>query len=132
MLVLSRRPDEKIVFPTIPAVLKVISSQNGLVRLGIEAPKNVPVLREELYQTDRAAELTADKPADLSPKNARQELRNRVNALTLGLALLRMQLESNCSEAVRNTFDSLAEELTAVRVLAASVPAPRRAKQPQR
>ena len=48
MLVLSRRPDEKILLPTVPAVIKVISSQAGLVRLGIEAPAHVPIVRAEL------------------------------------------------------------------------------------
>src|SRR5262245_42419647 len=51
MLVLSRRPDEKILLPSVPALIKVISSQAGLVRLGIEAPSHVPILREELVSS---------------------------------------------------------------------------------
>src|SRR5215218_3498279 len=45
--------DEKILLPTVPAIIKVISAQAGLVRLGIEAPAHVPILREELTRNDK-------------------------------------------------------------------------------
>ena len=53
MLVLSRRPEEKIVLPTVPAVIKVVSAQAGVVRLGIEAPAEVMVYREELVMNHK-------------------------------------------------------------------------------
>jgi len=48
MLVLSRRLNERILLPTVPAAVQVVSIKPGVVRLGIEAPAQVPVLREEL------------------------------------------------------------------------------------
>jgi carbon storage regulator CsrA len=48
MLVLSRRVGERIFFPGICAYVKVLSVKGGTVRLSIEAPAEVLILREEL------------------------------------------------------------------------------------
>jgi carbon storage regulator CsrA len=48
MLVLSRRVGERIFFPSLGAYVQVLAVNGGTVRLGIEAPSEVPVLREEL------------------------------------------------------------------------------------
>ena len=50
MLVLSRKPGERIVFPGLRVVLTVVGASAGRVRLGIEAPPEVPVHREEVWQ----------------------------------------------------------------------------------
>ena len=48
MLVLSRRLGEKIVLPGLGITLQVLSVKGNAVRLGIEAPPDVRVLRGEL------------------------------------------------------------------------------------
>ena len=48
MLVLSRRVGERIFFPGICAYVKVLAVKGGTVRLSIEAPPEVRILREEL------------------------------------------------------------------------------------
>ncbi len=48
MLVLSRRPGESITIGD-DIVVTVISVSGGQVRLGISAPRNVQILREEVY-----------------------------------------------------------------------------------
>ncbi|KAA0137006.1 MULTISPECIES: carbon storage regulator CsrA [Gimesia] len=48
MLVLSRKKDEKIMIGD-SITLMVIEIKNDKVRLGIEAPKDVTVHREEVY-----------------------------------------------------------------------------------
>ena len=48
MLVLSRRVQEKIYLPTVNVVVQVLAVGPNMVRLGIEAPPEVRVLREEL------------------------------------------------------------------------------------
>ena len=58
MLVLSRKPGEKIVIGD-NIVLTVIEICRGKVRLGIEAPKDVKVMRDELL-TDGLP--TGEKP----------------------------------------------------------------------
>lgn len=47
MLVLSRKPGEKIVVGD-DIVITVIRSTNSQVKIGIEAPEDVAVMREEL------------------------------------------------------------------------------------
>jgi len=59
MLVLSRRVGERIFFPCIGAYVKVLAVNGGTVRLSIEAPPEVLILRAELR--DRGdSEIRAD------------------------------------------------------------------------
>lgn len=56
MLVLSRKVNESIVINE-NIVITVIEVRGDKVRLGVEAPKDVPVHREEVYEAiKRAAE----------------------------------------------------------------------------
>jgi carbon storage regulator CsrA len=48
MLVLARRLNEKVVLPSLGVTVQVLDIRRGTVRLGIEAPPEVTVLREEL------------------------------------------------------------------------------------
>jgi carbon storage regulator CsrA len=48
VLVLTRRLHEKIVLPSLGMTIQVVAIKGGTVRLGIEAPPDVRVLREEL------------------------------------------------------------------------------------
>jgi carbon storage regulator len=52
MLVLSRKQDEKIIIGD-SITLMVVSIQGDKVRLGIEAPKEVTIHREEVYEAIR-------------------------------------------------------------------------------
>lgn len=49
MLVLSRKRDESIMIGD-KIVIKIVSIQGDKVRVGIEAPKDVSIHREEVYQ----------------------------------------------------------------------------------
>ena len=56
MLVLSRKTDEKIIIGE-SITITVVAIGDGKVRLGIDAPKEVPVHRQEVYDAivkDRA------------------------------------------------------------------------------
>lgn len=48
MLILSRKLDQKILLPAVQTSVQVISIRGNVVRLGIEAPPGLTVLREEL------------------------------------------------------------------------------------
>ncbi len=63
MLVLTRRENERIVLPTLKTTIQVVRIAGSTVRLGIEAPANVPVLREELLKQSQLPEDTTTKPA---------------------------------------------------------------------
>jgi carbon storage regulator CsrA len=54
VLVLTRQPHQKIVLPSLGVTLEVVAIKGGTVRIGIDAPPEVPVLREELLDQSRA------------------------------------------------------------------------------
>ncbi|HHV27343.1 carbon storage regulator CsrA [Anaerosalibacter bizertensis] len=49
MLILTRKKDESIVIGD-NIEIKVLEINDGKVKLGIEAPKNIDIIRKELYE----------------------------------------------------------------------------------
>src|SRR6516164_8947676 len=117
MLVLSRRPNEKVLFPSINAAVQVVSIKGGTVRLGIEAPPEVTILRAELQ--DRAAERGATtplaKPVESSLRELRHLLRNRLSVTTVGLGLLRQQVRAGLSDELECTIAKIEEDMHLLR-----------------
>jgi carbon storage regulator CsrA len=113
MLVLSRRPDEKILLPSVRTTIQVVSVKGSVVRLGIEAPPDITVLRGELQP--RTPERRPDAPTSASNEACSQALRhlirNRLNGATIGLALLRQQVLAGRLEDVERTFALIQQEL---------------------
>ncbi len=114
MLVLSRRLDEKILLPTVPALIKVISSNAGLVRLGFEAPADVPILREELTKGAPLPPPFANDDFEGGLESDRNTVRGRLHDLTLEVTLLRMQMR-DCDPVVRQTLDEINRALHTLR-----------------
>jgi carbon storage regulator len=48
MLILTRKKDESIIIND-DIEIKIINTEDGKVRIGIDAPKNVSIYRKELY-----------------------------------------------------------------------------------
>jgi carbon storage regulator CsrA len=48
MLVLSRHLGEKIALPGLGVTIQVVAIKPGLVRIGIEAPPEIPIVRQEI------------------------------------------------------------------------------------
>lgn len=111
MLVLSRRMNEKIVFPTREITIQVVGIKGGAVRLGIQAPDGIPVVREEILHQDdgRIKQMLADA------HQREHALRNRLNAATVGLALLHRQLAKGLYDQMGNTLDRVSGEVAALR-----------------
>ena len=63
MLVLARKLDESIVIGD-NIVIKVVSIENGVVKLGIDAPKDISIIRDELIQEVRENNIAAAHKAD--------------------------------------------------------------------
>lgn len=59
MLVLSRKRDEALVFPALGIEVRVLEIRWDRVRIGIDAPENVRVLRDELLDDDVTEETDA-------------------------------------------------------------------------
>ena len=58
MLVLTRKPGESVVIGD-GIKVKVLSVNGTSIRLGVEAPRNVPIHREEVFEAIRAENLRA-------------------------------------------------------------------------
>ncbi len=119
MLVLSRRVNEKIVFPGINATVQVVALKPGVVRLGIEAPPEVLVLREEVR--DRQAEWTSPPQGngaatgDLKLKKMIELLGNRLSINSRGLAVLDEQIEAGSIAEARRTLAEIRDEIDLLR-----------------
>jgi len=119
MLVLSRRAHEKIVFPAFGTSIEVLEVKPGRVRLGIDAPANIQILREEVMdpaqakhagssQFQRLVNVTAEANSEDRLRKIRHELRNRLNTASVGLALARRQLRAGMVEDLDATLDAIA------------------------
>jgi carbon storage regulator CsrA len=117
MLVLSRRPNEKILFPTLNASVQVVTIKPGVVRLGISAPADVPVVREEVHQR-MAQWRSADGPAP-HPSPAKDPMagivRNRLRIAVDGLDLLHRQMQQGRMEAAEATWAEVFDDLQSLR-----------------
>lgn len=92
MLVLSRRADEKIVFPGLGISLTVLRVKGSVVKVGVEAPRQVKVLRDEVSPSDLMADLDSPLLQQLlksAPPTVRHEFLNRLSKVTVALELLR-------------------------------------------
>lgn len=58
MLILSRKKDESIIIDG-NIEIKIIEIEDGKVKIGIEAPKNIEILRKELYKKMQEENLAA-------------------------------------------------------------------------
>lgn len=67
MLVLSRKRDEAILIGD-DVVITIVDIRGDKIRLGIEAPREVPVYRQEVYEAIQRENLRASR---LEPKDTR-------------------------------------------------------------
>jgi len=63
MLVLSRKLDESIVIGD-DIVVKIIGVERGMVKLGIDAPSDISILRSELLEDVKDSNIAASKEID--------------------------------------------------------------------
>ena len=54
MLVLSRHQGEKIVLPGLGVTIQVVAIKPGVVRIGIEAPPDISIVRQEILEKAQA------------------------------------------------------------------------------
>ena len=63
MLVLARKLDESIVIGD-DITIKVISIEKGIVKFGIDAPRDVSIMRSELLEDVKESNIAASKNVD--------------------------------------------------------------------
>lgn len=108
MLILSRGLNDKVVFPKLGITVEVLRIAGSRVRVGIDAPKSVRVLRHELEQYDDAVDEAVEQAA--ASGLDMHALRNRLNSASLALGLAEKQINAGCtSDALRNMRRAIAE-----------------------
>lgn len=64
MLVLSRKPGERIVVPDCHLSVTIVAIEGGRVRLGITAPRQVDVYRDEVWRAKCQPEEPGERSVD--------------------------------------------------------------------
>lgn len=109
MLILSRRPTEAISFPQLGITVSVVSVNGSRVRVGIDAPSEIKVLRRELEQssadqTQALLALTEKPESAVLAARAKHNFRNELNKATLGIHLAQKQLAAGLVESADKTL----------------------------
>lgn len=101
MLVLTRRGDQSIVFPELDVTVQILRVRGNVVKVGIDAPRDVTVLRKEVL----------DDPNTIVPRSRREtlnhEIRGHVHQAKLAAALLSRKIELGMSSDVENELASM-------------------------
>lgn len=129
MLVLSRQTQETIVFPSLGISIQVLRSSQNNVRLGIDAPREIAVLRGEIAESSGATGPT-HVAANLIAKSMLPNLRKTIHEAAATLNQLHMLADAStnpeCEAAIFKLFGHL-RELDA-KVTGLSTPTPEKAK----
>jgi carbon storage regulator CsrA len=115
MLVLSRRLNEKLLFPSINTTIQIVSSKRGIVRLGIEAPPEVKVLREEIAHRETALAEPVTISHDQPLKRQVSQLRDRLLRTGIGLGTVQLLLDTGNSEAAQRVLGRIRDEFQLLR-----------------
>jgi carbon storage regulator CsrA len=111
MLVLSRRLNEKLVLPDLNTSIQVVSLTPHAVALGVDAPQEVRILREEVPDRRTEWSPTTDTVSPLLLIEINQMLQKRLDVARRGMAVMREQLEAGDPEAAALTLASLDDDL---------------------
>ncbi len=125
MLVLSRRPGQKIVFPGLGIAIEVLCSRGAVTRLGISAPEDVAVVRDEVLERTERGQATEVSALSAADRERRHEWRNKLNQLMLKLELIKGQLELGRAINPEQQLSELFSELTTLEQATADAAAQR-------
>lgn len=112
MLVLSRRPGQKVVFPSLGITIDVLRSKGSVVRLGIDAPDDVTILREEVMKSDAESDAPAAANHSHREREHRHAWRNKLNEGLLKLQLLQRQIEVGQAVDLEKCLSEVLTELS--------------------
>lgn len=119
MLVLSRKICESILFPGTNTAVQVLSVKGNVVRLGIEAPPEVSVIREELQQRspERTTEGKVGKMKEREGKFCKvaYQLRDRLKNTAVGFGTVDLLLAAGQFEAAKELLGRVRDDFQILR-----------------
>ncbi|MEN1679682.1 MAG: response regulator [Planctomycetota bacterium] len=84
MLVLSRQKNQRVTFPGLGITVEILDIRGSKVRVGVEAPMEVRILRDELPDRGSSPSPAKQSPKTLRlPRSLRHELRNALHETSL-------------------------------------------------
>jgi carbon storage regulator CsrA len=108
MLVVSRKQNQSVVFPTLGIRVEILKAAGKTIRVGIEAPDDIQILRGELIGLDSVAYGASESTAQ-----QKHALRNSLNKANLALTLLQKQLAAgkidDAEESLRFALETFNE-----------------------
>ena len=104
MLVMSRRKDEKIVFPGLGITVTLLNVRGNTARIGIDAPREISVLRDEIAADD-SRRSRVDRGGDP------HSIRNVLNSVNLFVMLYQRQMEAKRVDEAASTFMKMVDYL---------------------
>lgn len=108
MLVLSRRPDQKIVFPSIDVTIKLLKVRGRVAKIGIDAPRELQILREEVSSSQEEKTSPRNPPKSITASD-HHELRSQLNAAKMALRLAQRQISKGDSTKAAQTLDTVVD-----------------------
>ncbi len=116
MLVLSRRVDQKVTFPGLGITVQILGVKGSNVKIGIDAPLEIRVIREELADQEPVAKPQATESRPRThvirlPQVVRHEMRNQLHTLSIALHLFKQQIDAGFDDDAETTFERLVEHL---------------------
>jgi carbon storage regulator CsrA len=112
MLVLSRKENEKVLFPNLGIAFEILRIGGGKVRLGIQAPGDVSVVRNEIASEEQITEFA--RRLQERTRHVNHELRNRLNSAVLGLAVVQQQLLADRADDAEQTVARLLDAVQGI------------------
>ena len=106
MLVLTRRSNEKISFPQVGITVHFVRVQSGHVKVGVDAPRDIAIVRDEIAD-DKTAEALVRRQLLRLPSELRQEMRAQLNEIREGAHLYRELLKAGMTVEADETFATL-------------------------
>jgi carbon storage regulator CsrA len=113
MLVLSRRLNQGVAFPGTDTIVRVLSVKGNVVRVGIEAPPEVTVLREELLD-NQAVPRTLPASGGM-PRSALKQMRDRLQSTAVSLGAVQLLLDTGCASEAGTALSLVRDDLQVLR-----------------
>lgn len=110
MLVLTRRSKDKVSFPQVGITIHFIRVQSGHVKIGIDAPRDIAILRGEIDDEQVSASLLRKQLLRL-PREVRHGIRNELHEISVGLHLYRELQAAGMTEEAEEVFGQLQKSL---------------------